>query len=88
MMQDITWTEEMLMDGVSSWNLPRECHVDLGEFESMWAEVLLQVLGAASIVALMAIGLEIARLETGKINVIAVGKEVTLKETARTAPRN
>lgn len=88
MMQDIIWMEEMLMDGVSLWNLLKECHVDLEEFESMWAKVLLQVLGAASIVALMAIGLEIAKLETGKISVIAVGKEVTLKGTARTVPRN
>ncbi|KAK6140324.1 hypothetical protein DH2020_025919 [Rehmannia glutinosa] len=66
----------------------KECLVDLEGFESMWAEVLLQGLGAASIVALMAIGPEIAKLETGKISVIAVGKEVTLKGTARTVLRN
>lgn len=34
----------------------------------------------------MATGLEIAKLETGRISVIGVEKEVILKETARTVP--
>lgn len=41
-----------------------------------WVEVLLQDLDAALTVALMATGLETAKLETGRTNVIAVGKEV------------
>ena len=44
--------------------------------ENIWAEVLLQDLDAALIVALMATGLEIAKLETGRTSVIDVGKEV------------
>lgn len=39
------------------------------------AEVLLQDQDAASIVELMATGLEIARLGTGRTSVIAVGTE-------------
>lgn len=57
-------------------------------FGSMWAEVLLQVLAAASIVALMVIGLVIAKLETGRISVTAVGKEATLRGTAKTVLRS
>lgn len=49
----------------------------------MLAEVLPRVLAAASIVALMVIGLVIAKLETGRISVTAVGKEVTLRGTAK-----
>lgn len=56
-------------------------------FESMWAEVLLQVLVAASIVALMVIGLVIAKQETGRISVTDVVKEVTLRGTAKTVLR-
>jgi hypothetical protein len=44
--------------------------------ENIWAEVLLRDLDAALIVALMATGLEIAKLETGRTSVIVVGKEV------------
>lgn len=55
---------------------------------STWVEVLLQARAAASIVALMAIGPVIARLETGKTSVIAVEKEVTLRGTAKTVLRN
>lgn len=56
-------------------------------FESMWAGVLLLVLGAASIVALTVTGLVIAKLETGRINVIDVVKEATLRGTAKTVLR-
>lgn len=56
-------------------------------FESMWAEVLLLVQAAALIAALMVIGLVIAKLETGRINVIDVVKEATLRGTAKTVPR-
>ena len=45
--------------------------------ENIWAEVLLQDLDAASTVALMVTGLEIAKLETGRTSVTVVGKEVT-----------
>ena len=45
--------------------------------ENIWAEVLLQDLDAASTVALMVTGLEIANLETGRTSVTVVGKEVT-----------
>ena len=44
--------------------------------ENTWAEVLLQDLDAASTVALMVTGLEIAKLETGRTSVTVVGKEV------------
>ena len=44
---------------------------------NIWAEVHLLVLVVASIVVLMVTGLEIAKLETGRTNVIAVGKEDT-----------
>lgn len=50
-------------------------HVDLEGFESMLAGVLLLVLDAALTAVLMATGPEIARLETGRTSVIAVGKE-------------
>lgn len=87
MMLDITWMGEMWMGAALLWNLPRVCHVDLVGFESMWAEVLLQVLVAASIVALMVIGLVIAKQETGRISVTDVVKEVTLRGTAKTVLR-
>lgn len=51
--------------------------MDLEELERMQAGVWILVLDAASIVALRVTGLEIANLETGRILVIAVGKEVT-----------
>lgn len=44
--------------------------------ENTWVEVLPQDLGVALIVVLMATGLGIAKLETGRISVTAVGKEV------------
>lgn len=44
--------------------------------ENTWVEVLLRDLGAALTVVLMATGLGIAKLETGRISVTAVGKEV------------
>lgn len=62
--------------------------MDLVVLEILWAGVHHLVLDAALIVALMVTGLEIARLATGKISVIAVEKEVTLKETARTVLRS
>lgn len=54
---------------------------------SILVEGLLLVQGAVSIVDLMGTGLEIAKLGTGRISVIAVGNEVTLKEIVRTALR-
>nr|ABK96649.1 unknown [Populus trichocarpa x Populus deltoides] len=63
----------ILMEVVSSWNLQRGYLVVL---ENTWAEVLLQDLDAASTVALMVTGLEIAKLETGRTSVTVVGKEV------------
>lgn len=88
MMLDITWMEEMLMGVALLWNLPRGYHVDLEGFESMLAGVLLLVLDAALTAVLMATGPEIARLETGRISVIAVGKEAILKGTARIVLRS
>jgi hypothetical protein len=58
--------------------------VDLVVFVNILVEVLLPVQDAASIVDLMVIGLETAKQVTGRTNVIVVGKEATLKETART----
>lgn len=49
----------------------------LVDLVSILGEVLLPDQGAALIVELMAIGLEIARLGTGRISVIAVEKEAT-----------
>lgn len=46
------------------------------DLESLAAEVLLQVQVVALIVDLMAIGLEIVRLGTGRTSVTAVGSEV------------
>lgn len=54
---------------------------------SILVEGLLLVQGAVSIVDLMGTGLEIAKLGTGRISVIAVGNEATLKEIVRTARR-
>lgn len=47
-------------------------------------EVHLLVLVAVSTVVLMAIGPETAQQETGRTNVTVVGKEVTLRGTAKT----
>lgn len=44
--------------------------------ENMWVEVHLLDLGVALIVALMVTGLETAKLEIGRISVIAVEREV------------
>lgn len=67
----------MLMEAVSLWNLQEGGHVVLVDLVSILVEALLLDLGAASIVGLMAIGLETARLETGRISVIAVVNEAT-----------
>lgn len=56
--------------------------------ESTVAEVHLLDLVAVSIVVLMVTGLETAQLETGRTNVIAVGKRDILREIARTVPRS
>lgn len=58
--------------------------VDLG---SILGEALLQDQGAVLIVGWMDTGLEIARLETGRISVIVVGNEATLKEIVRIVQR-
>lgn len=58
--------------------------VDLG---SILGEALLQDQGAVLIVGWMDTGLEIARLETGRISVIVVGNEATLKEIVRIVRR-
>lgn len=62
-------------------------HVVLVDPVSILVEGLLLVQGAVSIVDLMGTGLEIAKLGTGRISVIAVGNEATLKEIVRTARR-
>lgn len=51
---------------------------------TMVAEALLLVLVAVLIVVLMVTGPETAQQETGRINVTAVEKEDTSRETART----
>ena len=58
--------------------------VDLG---SILGEDLLRDLGAVLIVGWMDTGLEIAKLETGRISVIVVGNEATLKEIVRIVRR-
>lgn len=55
---------------------------------SILVEVRLLDQGAASIVELMATGLEIVKLGTGRTSVIAVGSEVILKEIVRIVQRN
>lgn len=67
----------MLMEAVSLWNLQEGGHVVLADLVSILVEALLLDLGAASIVGLMAIGLETAKLETGRTSVIAVVNEAT-----------
>lgn len=58
--------------------------VDLG---SILGEDLLRDQGAVLIVGWMDTGLEIAKLETGRISVIVVGNEATLKEIVRIVRR-
>lgn len=60
-----------------------EDQVGLG---NIWAEVLLLGLDAVLIAALMANGLEIANMETGRVSCISVEKEVISEETARIVP--
>ncbi|KAG1337951.1 putative glucuronokinase 1 [Cocos nucifera] len=62
-------------------------HVVLEVLGNIWEEALLLDQAVALIVELMAIGLETAKLETGRTNVIAVVKEVISKETAKIVPR-
>lgn len=59
--------------------------VDLGNF---LGKGLLLDQDDALIVVLMVIGLVIARLGTGRTNVIAVGTVVILKRIVRTVPKN
>lgn len=74
MMQDIAWMEGILKEAVLLWNSRRGHHVLLEDLVIIWVGVLLLVLGAVLIVELMATGLEIAKLGTGRINAIDVGK--------------
>jgi hypothetical protein len=79
MMQDTIWMVAMLMEVVLLWNLQKGflgVPVTLGILGNIWAEVHLLVLDGALTVALMAIGLEIAKLGTGRTSVTAVGREV------------
>lgn len=73
MMQDITWMVVMLMGVVLLWNLQKGFPVVPG---NIWVEVHLLELDAALTVALMATGLEIAKLVIGRTSVTAVGREV------------
>lgn len=66
----------MLTEVASLWKLPRELHEVLEDLVSILAEVLLLDRAAVSIVDLMATGLEIVKLATGRISVTAVGNEV------------
>ena len=65
------------MEAVLLWNLPRECLVALVDLVITLEEVLLLGLDAASTVELMVTGLGIAKLEIGRISVIAVANEAT-----------
>lgn len=65
-----------LMEVVSWWNLQGGLHVALEVLVNTLEGVLLLELVAALTVGLMVIGLVIARLVTGKINVTAAEKEV------------
>jgi len=62
--------------------------VILGILGNIWVEVHLLDLDAALTVALMATGLEIAKLGIGRTSVTAVGREVISKRTARTVQKN
>ncbi|KAG6437391.1 hypothetical protein SASPL_102306 [Salvia splendens] len=84
----VSYVVEYCVASITCLTWPSWFHVGLEGFGSMWAEVLLQVLADVSIVALMVIGLVIAKLETGRISVTAVEKEVTLRGTAKTVLRS
>ena len=73
MMLDIAWMAVMLTEVALLWNLPKGVLVVPG---NTWVEVHLLDLDAALTVALMVIGLEIAKLGIGRTSVTAVGKEV------------
>lgn len=77
MMQDIAWMAEILKEAVLLWNFQRGHHVLLEDLVITWVGVLLLVLDAVLIAGLMAIGLEIVKLGTGRINAIDVGKGAT-----------
>lgn len=62
-------------------------HVVLVDLGSILGEDLLRDQGAVLIVGWMDTGLEIAKLETGRISVIVVGNEATLKEIVRIVRR-
>lgn len=59
------------------WNLQKGHHVVRLVLESIWVEAPLPDLVAASIVALTATGLGIAKLVIGRTSVIVVEKEAT-----------
>lgn len=69
------------------WNLQGGHHGVLADLVSILGEGLLLDQDAVSIVDLMGTGLEIAKLGTGRISVIDVENEGTLKETARIVQR-
>jgi len=86
MKQDTILMEEIWMGAALLWSLQEGDHEELlgVELENIWEEALPLGLGDASIVAMMAIGLETVKLGIGKINVIAVVSGVILKETVKT----
>lgn len=91
MMQDTIWMVAILMEVVLLWNLQKGflgVPVILGILGNIWVEVHLLDLDAALTVALMATGLEIAKLGIGRTSVTAVGREVISKRTARTVQKN
>lgn len=91
MMQDTIWMVVILMEVVLLWNLQKGflgVPVIQGILGNIWVEVHLLDLDAALTVALMATGLEIAKLGIGRTSVTAVGREVTSKRTARTVQKN
>jgi len=91
MMQDTIWMVVISMEVVLLWNLQKGflgVPVILGILGNIWVEVHLLDLDAALTVALMATGLEIAKLGIGRTSVTAVGKEVISKRTARTVQKN
>lgn len=91
MMQDTIWMVVILMEVVLLWNLQKGflgVPVILGILGNIWVEVHLLDLDAALTVALMATGLEIAKLGIGRTSVTAVGREVISKRTARTVQKN
>ena len=85
MTRDITWMDETSMEVASLWSFPEGHLVALG---IMTAEAHLLVQVAALTVVLTVIGLETALQGTGRTSVTAVGREVTLRETAKTVPRS